>query len=154
MLYKRSIIKEIIDHFKEEKMESFNCRLEFKSLIKKNEEILKIKIFGDFKHIEQNNCVNHHDPINLFNHEIDVLIERSKNEHSKLIVIVDMKKCHYISSSGLASLVSTYKSISHHCGQFRIINIIDPIMSLFEETKIAEVIDCQSLKKIVKKPLV
>lgn len=132
-------------------MESFNCCLEFKSLIKKNEKILKIKIFGDFKHIEKNNCVNHHDPIILFNHEIDSLIDGSKLnkvEQPKLIVIVDMKKCHYISSSGLACLVSTYKSILDHCGQFRIINIVDPIMSLFEETKITEVIGCQSLKKL------
>jgi anti-anti-sigma factor len=135
-------------------MKKFIGCLEFKQKVNNNLETLTIKINGDFKHVREDNCVNHHDPIILFNHEVELLVERSKNEHPELLVIVDMKNCHYISSSGLANLSNAYSLILKNKGSFKIINIIDKLMSLFEETKIAEVIDCQSLKKIVKKPLI
>lgn len=124
---------------------SKGSHVEFQSIINKNKQVFIIKIIGCFKHSDNGET----DPIFCFNKHIDLLNKQFNDlpvkkirATKKRIMVIDFKKCNYINSNGLACLVSAFNLLSKHQVKLQLINVIDPIMSLFEQTKITEEIDC------------
>ena len=128
---------------------SKGSHVEFQSIVNKNKEVFIIKIIGCFKHSDNGET----DPIICFNKQIHLLnnqfndLSVKKSQPTKRIMVIDFKKCNYINSNGLTCLVSAFNLLSKHQVKLQLINVIDPIMSLFEQTKITEEIDCYPADK-------
>ena len=61
------------------------------------------------------------------------------------IIILDVKELEYISSAGLRLVLKVHKKMTAQGGQFKLINVNDMIMDIFDMTGMSDFLDIEKV---------